>query len=68
MEFIFTINTDNDAFANGSLGHEIARLLHETATTIEQLAVTNTEFCGDSQIRLHDSNGNFVGHAEHRGA
>lgn len=49
------INTENEAFSGQKVGHEVARILRELADKSERGEAE------DSEIRLHDINGNYVG-------
>lgn len=51
--FKVTIDTGNDAFADGNREAEIARILRKLADTIEEY--------GTSTGRVYDINGNTVG-------
>ena len=53
MEFIITLNMDNDAFKFGSEGHELARILRQVAIQTEN---------GQSDGIATDINGNRVGY------
>jgi hypothetical protein len=59
MRFYLTIDLENEAFADGNSGSEIARLLRLTATHVEELDLWDRP----SAIYLHDINGNRVGDA-----
>lgn len=54
MEFKLTINTDNAAF-DGAVNAEVARILHELATRIENDSAETNHFV------VVDGNGNKVG-------
>ena len=53
MNYQLEINTDNDAFQDGYLEEEIARILRELASRIEKYGACNKT--------LFDINGNNVG-------
>lgn len=56
--FRLNIETDNDAFANGNLGDEIRRILHQLGDDIhDEFNLNETHFT------LRDINGNRVGYA-----
>jgi hypothetical protein len=55
-EFKLTIETGNDAFADGNAPAEIARILREAAPEIEELAADV-----DWVRAIYDINGNRVG-------
>lgn len=54
--FTLKMKTDNDAFAEGNLELEVARILRNLATHLEDRS-GNTPSSG----KLRDSNGNTVG-------
>lgn len=60
-----TIETDNAAFGTSanSIGHEVARILRETAKRLNEEAI-DLRPC--QPTRLRDINGNTVGHFEVR--
>jgi len=56
MKVKITINLENDAFADGNTGDEVARILQKLASKMHGLRITK----GDD-IDLRDINGNTVG-------
>lgn len=67
MKLTLTIDTENDAFREGNLGMQLGDILHDVATVIEQMAVTDKDFTQPLDMALFDRNGNTVGTAEHGG-
>ena len=65
MKFELTINTENSAFDNGSLGHELARMIHQIACDIESLPVNNISFIDGLDVSIKDINGNIIGTYRH---
>lgn len=59
MKITITLDTDNDAFADGNAGNEAARILRKAAQKIEDWPGHNEFECG-----LMDINGNKVGKLE----
>lgn len=57
-QFSLTIDCDNDAFANGQLSNELARILRDLAAQIEEAQPLYGAGYG-----LTDLNGNTVGNA-----
>lgn len=56
--FKLTIHTDNDAFAEGELTIELARILRDLADRVEEGEV------GRKSVTVYDINGNDVGRAK----
>lgn len=59
MYLIIKINMDNDAFADGENGTEVARILRHVCAE-----VIDTELDDDFYLSLRDINGNNVGKME----
>lgn len=55
MRFTLDINCDNAAFDDDDLFHEVARILRDLATKVED---------HDADRNILDVNGNFIGIAE----
>lgn len=59
MKFTIQMTTDNEAFADGNMAHETARILREIARRIERDGVDEEQ--GGTFATIHDANGNDVG-------
>lgn len=56
--FMMAVETDNDAFADGNLSDELARIVGEVHTYLHQFRIPEDE---KFEIHLRDINGNTVG-------
>lgn len=65
--FILSIDCGNAAFAPTASDRnaEIARILRDAASRLELIASVSRA-ADDEQIKLFDTNGNHIGHAEFR--
>jgi hypothetical protein len=55
-QFTLSVQCDNDAFADGNLRPEVARILRDAAHKVEQ--------DGDTSRKIYDNNGNHIGFFE----